>query len=343
MKKNIVSMMIAVLLIAILSFQVFGFAPQEGDIYFNLGAVPGKDLLITTVSNGIRLDFKKTGDQWAARAELEYAFNLSKPAGISTKLSNISWPVNGSSITICISMAQGGWSDSRSLLFRISNPDTEGQFPNGAVEGIFGFGSEETDHSIINFLPATALNNKVAKTIDFSFKKKNTNQWALTINGQEFIIQNSIVANKFTVMNPLYLNYGTWASEGAVSYVVADVFYDGAFGSNVSTPVSVSNSTSSSKTSSLIVSSVNPTSTIASSEIESLPQSSDSISSSISTSPDESQSDSVSVESSKIDTSSKDETGSKPGNIWIWIIIGAIVIFGGAGASFYYLKFKKKQ
>jgi len=360
MKKKIISILAVVSVLLVSTVSSFAlFTPIEGDIYYNLGAVPGKDLVISQVASGIQLQFKKTGDMWAARASLEYPYDLSKEKGISSQISDIDWPLADSSIAFCITMTQGGWSDTRSMIFRVVNRDAGGTYPNGYVEGIIGFGSEETDHSVYMFMNATALDQAITDSIEFSFKKKNNTQWAMVLNGQEFIVPNSFVSTKFTVLNPMYLCYGTWSSAGAVTYTVSKVDFDGAFddvpAATPTTSVSSSAPASSAPVSSAPVSSAVQSSVPVSSEIA---QSSEAVSSEaevseeVSSEAQESQepassdedvsSEVASSDESEVSTAAESEDDGEEGmSIWFWVFIIFFVLVAGGGAALYFLYFKK--
>ena len=328
MKKIFMRTILFALMLTTLSFSAFAFSPRDGDIYWFLGYnVASKLSVITEVPTGIKLDFKYDGQMWANRTEFEFPFQLDKPEGISVKLRNITWPAKSGSIALCISQVQGGWSDSRSLIFWIVNSETKGveAATNGWIRGLSGYAGDETTDKTIGFLDATPLTSPIKGSIDFSFKKKNATQWAININGQEIIVRNTSVTSRFTTMKPIYLNFGTWQSTCAVSYVVTDVNYSGAFGS-ITTAAATTKAATTTAAAGTTIAAV--TTTVSETTVAGETTTA---------------AETTTIANATTATTPVNGTTDKSNdNSLLWIIIAIIVVLGGAGA-YYFLYYKKKN
>lgn len=231
--KNVLKIFIVLLLM--FNFMVVparAFTPEAEDIYYYLGYNVDSGLsVITPVSNGIKLDYKyDKNNMWANRVAMGYPYKLDSTEGLYVKLSDIKWDDKGS-VMITVSSASGGWSDIRSMMFWIIKGDVEEKKGwKYHIAGIRGADGNETNIETF-FMPYQEITSNISSSIIFAFRKTSATEWTLNINEQQFKISDSIVQNRFLSMNPLYLSLGTWNSACAISYVVSDLYYKGAFGS----------------------------------------------------------------------------------------------------------------
>lgn len=387
-KKLLACLSLLMVLFAGMSLSVSAYQPgYDGyeDVRWYGGYNPESGLsVLSDVSNGVRCVFKhSSSSMWANRVVAGWDYDISETdsakkgktpskEGIYVHLTDLKWdvpkatPANKdpqSSVMITVTAMQGGWSDTRSLMFWILK-DSEGHNSLCILRG------SDPNESVEQFVldpTHVDLDEKITNEIHFWMRRTDANTRTVNINGNVIKLDDKKqVSERFLEMNKLAVSLGTWNSAGAIEYTVSDLWsyncidYDPANppafvktvrsqSSTTTTSSKPAAGTTSKPAANTGSSAAGTTSKPTASEVNSVDTVTESNTSGedVLTSSESSEADIVSSgEAADTDSEQSDDTnadGKSNGVSWvIWLVIALIVVvLAGGGTAFYFLFLRK--
>lgn len=249
MKKKFFACLALALVLAIgMSLPALAYQPiidGAEDIRWFPGYIPASGRsVITEVSDGVHVAFKKDPEMWANRVVVGFDYDLSdndsrglgaKPSeeGLYIHMKDIKWNVPKpnptekdpyGSLMITISSMPGGWSDSRSLMFWIRKSH-DGKCILGILRGFDGDETNKSSQFVLdpNYVE---LPDTIDSTLDFWLHRTDSKTWTVNINGNSVKLDDRTqVSERFIEMNKLNVSLGTWSSSSTIECVVNDIWH----------------------------------------------------------------------------------------------------------------------
>lgn len=249
MKKKFFACLALALVLAIgMSLPALAYQPiidGAEDIRWFGGYIPASGRsVITEVSDGVHVAFKKDPEMWANRVVVGFDYDMSdndsgkigkKPSeeGLYIRLKDIKWNVPKpnptekepySSLMITLCATQGGWSDGRALMFWIRKSH-DGKCILGILRGFDGDETNRPSQFVLdpNYVE---LPDTIDTTLDFWLHRTDSKTWTVNINGNSVKLDDKTqVSERFVAMNKLAVSLGTWSSSASVECVVNDIWH----------------------------------------------------------------------------------------------------------------------